>query len=74
MSTVPILSLVTFLPLVGALFILTIRGDEAVVAQNARGVALWTSLFTFAISLFITTVAFPFNKECLLLYSSSYVI
>ena len=69
MSTVPILSLVTFLPLVGALFILTIRGDEAVVAQNARGVALWTSLFTFAISLFIwhgfdaSTAAFQFQEE-----------
>jgi NADH-quinone oxidoreductase subunit M len=69
MSTFPILSLVTFLPLVGAGFILTIRGDEAVVARNARGVALWTTLFTFAVSLFIwhqfdsSTAEFQFQEE-----------
>ena len=49
----PILSLVTFLPLVGAIFILAIRGEEEVVARNARFVALWTSLMTFVLSLFI---------------------
>ena len=37
----PVLSLVTFLPLVGAAFILFTRGDEEVVARNARNVALW---------------------------------
>ncbi len=51
--TWPLLSLVTFLPLVGALFILVIRGEEATVARNARYVALWTSLITFFLSLFI---------------------
>jgi NADH-quinone oxidoreductase subunit M len=49
----PLLSLVTFLPLVGAAFILTIRGEHAVVARNARYVALWTSLITFLLSLFV---------------------
>jgi NADH-quinone oxidoreductase subunit M len=49
----PLLSLVTFLPLVGAGFILMIRGDEEVVARNARFVALWTSLITFVLSLLI---------------------
>jgi NADH-quinone oxidoreductase subunit M len=49
----PLLSLVTFLPLVGAAFILTTRGDEAVVARNARNIALWTSLFDFALSLLL---------------------
>ncbi|MEE8351096.1 MAG: NADH-quinone oxidoreductase subunit M [Rhodospirillales bacterium] len=53
MDTLPILSLLTFLPLVGALFILSIRGDEDVVARNARHVALWTSLINFMLSLFI---------------------
>ncbi|MBB3899847.1 NADH-quinone oxidoreductase subunit M [Roseococcus suduntuyensis] len=47
----PILSLVTFLPLLGVLVILTVRGEEAVVASNARWTALWTSLVTFALSL-----------------------
>ena len=47
----PILSLITFLPLVGVLVILSVRGEEAVVASNARWTALWTSLITFALSL-----------------------
>jgi len=47
----PILSLVTWLPLAGGLFIMTVRGEEAVVASNARWAALWTSLIVFAISL-----------------------
>ena len=49
----PLLSLVTFLPLVGAAFILFIRGDAEVVARNSRSVALWTSLVTFVLSLLI---------------------
>jgi len=51
MSSWPILSLVTFLPLVGVLFILFVRGEPDVVARNARYVALWTSLITFIVSL-----------------------
>jgi NADH-quinone oxidoreductase subunit M len=44
-SDMPLLSLVTFLPLVGAAIIL--------VTRNARNVALWTSLVTFALSLLL---------------------
>ncbi len=47
----PILSLLTWLPLAGGLFIMTVRGEESVVASNARWAALWTSLIVFAISL-----------------------
>ena len=47
----PLLSLVTFLPLVGAALILMARGGDAVVARNARNIALWTSLIDFALSL-----------------------
>jgi len=47
----PILSLLTWLPLAGGLFIMTVRGTEEVVASNARWAALWTSLIVFAISL-----------------------
>ncbi|MCB1504753.1 MAG: NADH-quinone oxidoreductase subunit M [Hyphomicrobiaceae bacterium] len=50
MATLPILSLVTFLPLVGALFI-AFLSQEAV--RNARFVALWTTLVTFVLSLSI---------------------
>jgi NADH-quinone oxidoreductase subunit M len=53
MSEWPLLSLVIFLPLAGAGFILLIRGEPAVVAQNARSVALWTSGITFLLSLLI---------------------
>ena len=52
MSEMPLLSLVTFLPLIGAAFILLIRGDEMIVARNARYLALWTTLITFVLSLF----------------------
>jgi len=53
MSDWPLLSLVIFLPLAGAGFILLIRGDPHIVAQNARAVALWTSSITFVLSLLI---------------------
>jgi NADH:ubiquinone oxidoreductase subunit 4 (subunit M) len=49
----PLLSLVTFLPLVGAAFIFLVRGEPEVVARNARSVALWTSLVTFLLSLLV---------------------
>lgn len=47
----PVLSLLTWLPLLGAAFIMTTRGDDAAVAQTARWTALWTSLIVFVISL-----------------------
>src|SRR4051812_17034401 len=49
----PLLSLVTFLPLIGAAFIMLARGDEHVVARNARNIALSTSLIVFALSLLL---------------------
>lgn len=61
MADVPILSLTTFLPLVGALFILLIRGEQEAVARNAKSVALWTSIITFIVSLFILTGYDPSN-------------
>src|SRR5258708_910309 len=47
----PLLSLLTWLPLVGGAVIMSVRGDEATVASNARWAALWTSLIVFALSL-----------------------
>ena len=46
----PILSIVTFLPLAGAIFIAALS-REAV--DNARYAALWTTLLTFAVSLLV---------------------
>jgi NADH-quinone oxidoreductase subunit M len=69
MSHFPVLSLLTFLPLVGAAFILVIRGDEGIVAHNARSVALWTSLINFLLSLFLWfnftpgSAAFQFQEQ-----------
>jgi NADH-quinone oxidoreductase subunit M len=48
-----ILSLITFLPAVGAALILALRGEEAAVARNARWFALWTTVITFALSLYL---------------------
>jgi NADH-quinone oxidoreductase subunit M len=60
----PILSVVTFLPLVGALLIvLMIRGDDEVAQRNARWVALWSTLVTFAISLLLLAGFDPANTD-----------
>ncbi|MFL6929052.1 MAG: NADH-quinone oxidoreductase subunit M [Xanthobacteraceae bacterium] len=53
MMSWPILSVTTFLPLVGALFILGIQGEDEAAKRNARWVALWTTLVTFIISLIL---------------------
>ena len=54
MGDFPILSIVTFLPLVGAVLIFFIRDrSEEVVAGNVRYAALFVSLFTFGVSLFL---------------------
>ena len=49
----PILSTLTFLPLVGATFIFLVRGDAVVVGRNARNIALWTSVIVFFASLLL---------------------
>jgi NADH-quinone oxidoreductase subunit M len=46
----PILSVTTFLPLAGVLFIMLLREDESG-TRNARWVAFWTTVVTFVISL-----------------------
>ena len=55
MSDWPILSLVTFLPLAGAFFILLIRGEDEASLRNARHIALWTTVLTFLVSLILVT-------------------
>jgi NADH-quinone oxidoreductase subunit M len=69
MSSMPLLSIVTFLPLVGAAFIFLARGPEEIVARNARSVALWTTTITFLVSLLIwlnfdnSTATFQFVEK-----------
>ena len=53
MSDWPLLSTVVFLPLVGALMILLVKGDTAIARRNITNVALWTTVVTFLISLLI---------------------
>jgi NADH-quinone oxidoreductase subunit M len=66
MSSAPILSLITFLPLAGALFI-ALLSREAL--GNIRYTALWTTLITFVLSLLIWinfdpgTAGFQFVEE-----------
>ena len=69
MSSWPILSLVTFLPLVGALFCLVVSGPKEAVDRNCRSVALLTSLVTFLISILLwvrfdpTKAGFQFEEH-----------
>jgi NADH-quinone oxidoreductase subunit M len=69
MSSWPILSLVTFLPLVGALFCLVVNGPKEAVDRNCRSAALLTSLATFLVSLVLwvrfdpTKASFQFEEK-----------
>jgi NADH-quinone oxidoreductase subunit M len=53
MTSWPILSVVTFLPVVGALIIYISRGEDDAARRNSRWIALWTTLITFAVSLIL---------------------
>ncbi|MCK1359925.1 NADH-quinone oxidoreductase subunit M [Bradyrhizobium sp. 199] len=53
MTTWPILSVTTFLPLVGALIVYLSRGDDEASRRNSRWIALWTTLITFAVSVIL---------------------
>ena len=69
MKDIPILAIVTFLPLVGALLVLIQRGADELVAQQARMIALWTSGITFVVSLLLwfwfdsSTAHFQFEEQ-----------
>ena len=47
----PVIFVILVLPLVGALFILLVRGEGQAESRNARWVALYTTVLTFLISL-----------------------
>ena len=67
MEHFPILSIITFLPLVGVVFILMTKGENA--DRNARNAALWVTVFTFFASLILwfsfdkTTADFQFVEK-----------
>ncbi len=64
-----ILSIVTFLPLVGALFILLTRGAEETRARNARWIALFTTLADLVVAIILwarfdgSTAKFQFVEQ-----------
>ncbi|MBP1882648.1 NADH-quinone oxidoreductase subunit M [Sinorhizobium mexicanum] len=53
MTDWPVLSAVTFMPLVGVLLLLLTREDSAYGRRNILNVSLLTTIFTFAVSLYI---------------------
>ncbi|WP_439367183.1 NADH-quinone oxidoreductase subunit M [Bradyrhizobium sp. DASA03005] len=63
MTTWPILSVTTFLPLVGALIVYLSRGDDEAARRNSRWIALWTTLITFAVSVILVMRFDPANPD-----------
>ncbi|MEL7430367.1 MAG: NADH-quinone oxidoreductase subunit M, partial [Pseudomonadota bacterium] len=69
MTDWPILSTITFLPLLGAAIIMLITTDSAIAERNVKVVALFTTVFTFVVSLTIwvqfdtTTAGFQFVER-----------
>jgi NADH-quinone oxidoreductase subunit M len=62
MASWPILSVTTFLPLVGVIVLMMLKDDEAG-ARNARWVSLWTTLVVFAVSLILVQRFDPGSAE-----------
>lgn len=56
MTDFPILTLLTFIPLIGVLFILLVRGSEEMVARNSKHLALYTSSVNFFLSLYMLSL------------------
>ena len=64
MSGWPLLSIVTFLPLVGALFIFLLGRSEGEAGdRNARWIALWTTLVTFILAVMVWVQFDPANPD-----------
>src|SRR6202012_505035 len=61
-TTWPILSLTTFLPILGVILIYLSRGEDAAAEGNARWIALWTTLITFAVSVLLV-LRFDINQS-----------
>jgi len=63
MASWPMLSVITFLPLLGALFIMALPGEDAAVKRNARWVALWVTLIDLVIVLILASRFDPASAE-----------
>ena len=58
----PILTTIIFLPIVGAFFLAILKGNDEAADRNARWIALWTTLVTFAVSLVLLVQFDPTNS------------
>lgn len=58
-----ILTIVTFLPLLGALFVLLVPGDDEVARNNMRRISLATTLITFVFSIVMWAMFDPANTD-----------
>ncbi|WP_439575493.1 NADH-quinone oxidoreductase subunit M [Phreatobacter sp.] len=63
MSNAPILSLITFLPLLGAALVMMVRGDDEAARRNIRMIALFTTAVTFGLSLIPVALFNPATAE-----------
>jgi NADH-quinone oxidoreductase subunit M len=69
MFDLPLLSIITFLPLFGAALLVLLRGDEATIASRSRWIALLVTTVTFVVSLPVlfgfdsSTAAFQFVEK-----------
>ncbi|MEM6676779.1 MAG: NADH-quinone oxidoreductase subunit M [Pseudomonadota bacterium] len=62
MAEMPLLTLVTFVPLIGALIlVLFLRGDDEAAGRNAKNLGLLVTTFTFALSVPLLTGFDPTN-------------
>lgn len=73
MTTWPILSVTTFLPLLGALIVYLSRGDDEAARRNARWIALWTTLITFAVSVILVMRFDPTSADFQFVEKSSWL-
>jgi NADH-quinone oxidoreductase subunit M len=58
----PILTTIILLPLVGAVFLAVLKGEDEAALKNARWVALWTTLITFGVSIVLLLQFDPANS------------
>lgn len=68
-----LLTLVTYLPLLGALVIFLMRGSSEEVARTSRWIALWTSIVVFALSIVIWSEFDPTLPGYQFTYHSSWM-
>jgi NADH-quinone oxidoreductase subunit M len=61
MSSWPVLTIVTFLPLVGAVFAALVRGEDDLAKRNIRVITLATTVVTFLVSLIVWARFDPSN-------------